>query len=64
MQNFWDTNVWGHTNLIAILLISLLVANVLKKTIKKFVSNNQLKNEALTFMKMVKEIRLKILMDI
>ena len=34
MQNFWDPNVWGHVNLIAVLLISLLVANVLKKTIR------------------------------
>lgn len=34
MQNFWDPNVWGHVNLIAVLLISLLAANVLKKTIK------------------------------
>ncbi len=34
MANFWDFNVWGTFNLIAILLISLLVANSLKKTVK------------------------------
>lgn len=34
MQNFWDPNVWGHVNLIAVLLISLLAANVLKKTVR------------------------------
>lgn len=34
MANFWDFNVWGTFNLIAVLLISLLVANSLKKTVK------------------------------
>ncbi len=32
--NFWDFEVWGFINLIAILLFSLLVANLLKKSIK------------------------------
>lgn len=33
MENFWDYNVWGSFNLVAVLLISLLVANVMRKTI-------------------------------
>ncbi|MBQ5755089.1 MAG: hypothetical protein IIV90_05420, partial [Oscillospiraceae bacterium] len=33
MENFWDYNVWGGFNLIAILLMSLLVANIFKKSI-------------------------------
>lgn len=33
MENFWDYSVWGTLNIIAVLLISLLVGNVLKKTI-------------------------------
>ena len=33
MENFWDYSVWGTLNIIALLLISLLVGNVLKKTI-------------------------------
>ena len=33
MQNFWDLNVWGLLNIFAILLLSLLVANALKKKI-------------------------------
>ncbi len=33
MENFWDFNVWGSWNLVAVLLISLLVANVLKRSI-------------------------------
>ena len=32
--NFWDFEVWGFINLIAVLLFSLLVANLLKKSIK------------------------------
>lgn len=32
--NFWDSEVWGFINLIAVLLFSLLVANLLKKSIK------------------------------
>ncbi len=34
MANFWDFSVWGTFNLIAVLLVSLLVANSLKKTVK------------------------------
>ena len=34
MENFWDFSVWGGFNLIAVLLVSLLLANVLKKTIR------------------------------
>ncbi len=33
MQNFWDIQVWGFVDLFAVLMISLLVANILKKTI-------------------------------
>ena len=33
MENFWDFSVWGFFNLLAVLLLSLLVANVLRKTI-------------------------------
>lgn len=34
MQNFWDYSVWGFVNLMAFLLLSLLLANLLKKSIK------------------------------
>ena len=34
MGNFWDYKVWGFINLIAVLLLSLMAANALKKTIK------------------------------
>ena len=34
MENFWDYKVWGSLNLIAILLLSLLLANTLKRKIK------------------------------
>ena len=34
MENFWDYSVWSGLNLAAVLLMSLLAANVLKKTIK------------------------------
>ena len=34
MENFWDFSVWSFFNVIAVLLISLLIANVLKKSIK------------------------------
>ncbi len=34
MQNFWDYSVWGTFNVVAVLLISLLAANLLKKTIR------------------------------
>jgi len=33
MQNFWDSNVWGFFNVLAILLGSLLAANILKRSI-------------------------------
>lgn len=33
MQNFWDYSVWGGIDLIAVLLMSLLVANILKRNI-------------------------------
>ena len=34
MENFWDFSVWSSFNLIAVLLVSLLAANILKKTIR------------------------------
>ena len=34
MENFWDYNVWGSLNLVACLLLSLLMANTLKRKIK------------------------------
>ena len=34
MNNFWDSNVWGTFNLVAMLLISLLLANIMKRRIK------------------------------
>ena len=34
MENFWDFSVWGSFNLVALLLVSLIVANILKKLIK------------------------------
>lgn len=34
MENFWDSNVWGIFHLFAVLLISLLAANALKRKIK------------------------------
>ncbi len=34
MNNFWDTNVWGEINVIAILLLGLLAASLLKKSSK------------------------------
>lgn len=33
MENFWDFSVWGTVNLIAVLLISLVGANIIKRTI-------------------------------
>ena len=33
MENFWDFSVWGNINTIAVLLVSLLGANVLRKAI-------------------------------
>ncbi len=34
MSNFWDYSVWSFLNVIAVILLSLLIANVLKKSIK------------------------------
>ena len=34
MENFWDYSVWGFFNLIAVLMISLLIANALKRSIR------------------------------
>lgn len=34
MENFWDFKIWSTILLIAVLLLSLLVANILKKSIK------------------------------
>ena len=34
LEDFWDFKIWGTLNIIAVLLLSLLVANVLKKTVK------------------------------
>ena len=34
MNNFWDSSVWGFFNLLAVLLMSLLAANIVKKGIK------------------------------
>lgn len=34
MQNFWGFDVWGSFNVFAVLLVSLLAANMLKKNIK------------------------------
>ncbi len=31
--NFWDSSVWGFINLIAVLLISMLVANMIKRSV-------------------------------
>ncbi len=36
MSNFWDYNVWDTISLIAMLLLSLLVANMMKRRIKFF----------------------------
>lgn len=34
MADFWDSEIWGFVNLVAVLLISLLTANTLKRKIK------------------------------
>ncbi len=34
MQNFWDFSAWGSINLVAVLLISLLIANIIKRSVK------------------------------
>lgn len=39
MMNFWDFEVWGLFNILAVLLLSLLFANVLKRKIK-FLKNS------------------------
>ena len=39
MNNFWDFSVWGTFNLVAVLLVSLLLANMLKKYVK-FLKNS------------------------
>ena len=46
MINFWDYSVWGSINLIAVLLASLLAANVLRKTIP-FLRNSLIPNSVL-----------------
>ena len=33
MENFWDYSVWGTLNVVAVLLASLLLGNILKKTV-------------------------------
>lgn len=39
MENFWDYNVWGSINLIAVLLIALLAANILRRSVKALKSS-------------------------
>lgn len=34
MSNFWDSDVWGGITLVAVLLISLLVANIIKRSVR------------------------------
>ena len=34
MTNFWDSNVWGFFNVVALLLVSLLAANALKRAFR------------------------------
>ena len=34
MERFWDFSVWGTVHLVAVLLLSLLVANMLKRSVK------------------------------
>ena len=34
MSNFWDYNVWGSVNIIAVLLLSLLTAHAIKRSVK------------------------------
>ena len=34
MENFWDSNAWGWMILVSVLLGSLLIGNLLKKSIK------------------------------
>jgi len=35
METFWDSNVWGGLSVISVLLVSLLVANMLKRSIRR-----------------------------
>jgi len=32
--NFWDSSVWGFINIISVLLLSMLVANMIKRSFK------------------------------
>ena len=34
MTNFWDSEIWGFLNLISVLLLSMLVANMIKRSFK------------------------------
>ena len=34
MQNFWGSEVWGLVDLIAVLLLSLIAANIIKRRVK------------------------------
>ena len=34
VENFWDYSVWGSINLIAVLMVALFAANVLKRRVK------------------------------
>ena len=34
MSNFWESSVWGFLSIFSMLLISLLLANAIKKTVK------------------------------
>ncbi|MBQ8894771.1 MAG: hypothetical protein IJ043_10250 [Clostridia bacterium] len=34
MENFWDSNVWGSINLLIVLLIALIAANMLKRSVR------------------------------
>ena len=33
MENFWDFSVWGTLNLVTVLLVSLLAANMIKRSV-------------------------------
>ncbi len=46
MENFWDFSVWGMINLVAVLLLSVMFANFLKKKIK-FLRNSLLPTSVL-----------------
>ena len=34
MANFWDYNVWGSVNVVAVLLLGLLMGHALKRSVK------------------------------